>query len=327
MEIESKYLPRMTREERIQLEGGSTYNRALDNFVRNEVTASIGTLVDKLIPHIESDDDLEDFRDLIEVEDWVEAAEEGNACIVKTNDNDFFHFHLGDLNTIEIDDPTDAMINFAALAKHLGLDVDGYVFEEDFNRVLPLLAENRSENAYLNSISDACADGEDVLEQLAVLAEHQKNHTAQELISGALRNADKADKLLGDFVNPDYNAADSYSTEKDAAQAFCDSNRIEPHRSDVYEKFLVSSWFGDKLEEKGCAVVEIGNLHIWGRTTFGQMVSMDGVVQEIFKENMAPELDKAIAADFPEVAARIDQEIAAEQAAEKSQDGNAPSPN
>jgi hypothetical protein len=75
--------------------------------------------------------------------------------------------------------------------------------------------------------------------------------------------------------------------DEDDFQSFCDDNRIEPHYREVYEHWAVTDWFARKLKEKGETVVELGNLQIWGRTTTGQMISMDWVTQQIHKELVA----------------------------------------
>jgi len=52
-------------------------------------------------------------------------------------------------------------------------------------------------------------------------------------------------------------------------------------RSDIYEWWAVSEWFGDKLKEEGCAVIKSWGKSYWGRGTTGQSISMDGCVLEI----------------------------------------------
>lgn len=51
--------------------------------------------------------------------------------------------------------------------------------------------------------------------------------------------------------------------------------------SEVYEHWIVSSWFAGKLKEQGESVGELFGLTIWGRTTTGQAISMDSVIQQI----------------------------------------------
>ena len=54
---------------------------------------------------------------------------------------------------------------------------------------------------------------------------------------------------------------------------------------DILEVYLVSSWFGKKLAEKGenVWILSLGE-NLWGRRTSGQAIWLDGVVQEIADE-------------------------------------------
>ena len=58
----------------------------------------------------------------------------------------------------------------------------------------------------------------------------------------------------------------------------------EPTYMEALEFWLVQDWFADALEKEGELVGEVAGLRIWGRTTSGQAISMDYVVQDILKE-------------------------------------------
>jgi hypothetical protein len=58
----------------------------------------------------------------------------------------------------------------------------------------------------------------------------------------------------------------------------------EPTYSEALEHWIVTDWFGDELKKRGEMVGEILNLTIWGRTTSGQAISMDYVVQDVLKD-------------------------------------------
>lgn len=65
----------------------------------------------------------------------------------------------------------------------------------------------------------------------------------------------------------------------------CETNGIKPHELEVYEHWAVSSWLADKLEAKGERVDrDFADLSIWARTTTGQAIYMDNVIQEIVSE-------------------------------------------
>lgn len=54
---------------------------------------------------------------------------------------------------------------------------------------------------------------------------------------------------------------------------------------EIYEYWLVSDWLAEQLSNKG-EIIETNfyGLCVWGRTTTGQAVKMDSVIQEIANE-------------------------------------------
>lgn len=56
---------------------------------------------------------------------------------------------------------------------------------------------------------------------------------------------------------------------------------LESEYTDIMEYWIVSRYLADKLNEKGHPVVSDGSNMIWGRTTSGQTIYMDGVINEI----------------------------------------------
>lgn len=70
-----------------------------------------------------------------------------------------------------------------------------------------------------------------------------------------------------------------------AWEACCEENDIEPHEIEVFEHWAVSQWLGDMLQAKGERVDDdFAGLVVWARTTTGQAISMDAVIQEITRE-------------------------------------------
>lgn len=65
----------------------------------------------------------------------------------------------------------------------------------------------------------------------------------------------------------------------------CETYNLEADALDVYEHWVVSDWLARLLSEKGERVERYLGLMIWGRCTTGQSIYMDGVIQEIVKEN------------------------------------------
>jgi hypothetical protein len=53
----------------------------------------------------------------------------------------------------------------------------------------------------------------------------------------------------------------------------------------VFEHWAVSEWLAGKLEEQGERVDrDFAGLCVWARTTSGQSISMDGVIERIAAE-------------------------------------------
>ena len=64
-------------------------------------------------------------------------------------------------------------------------------------------------------------------------------------------------------------------------EELCRQFDIEPHIREAYEHWIVSDFLADELRERGEAVGELFNLTIWGRTTTGQAILLDGVIGQI----------------------------------------------
>ena len=61
---------------------------------------------------------------------------------------------------------------------------------------------------------------------------------------------------------------------------------LDDYRSEVFEHWIVSSWLAKKLQKHGETVVEdvLGIDYIWCRTTTGQAIYCDYVIQKIYPE-------------------------------------------
>lgn len=69
------------------------------------------------------------------------------------------------------------------------------------------------------------------------------------------------------------------------AQELCENNDIEPHYREVYEHWIVSDWLADKLAEKGEKVdKDFAGMTVWARTTTGQAIYCDHVIEQITAE-------------------------------------------
>jgi hypothetical protein len=71
----------------------------------------------------------------------------------------------------------------------------------------------------------------------------------------------------------------------DTAELACQHDDVEPHDREIYEHWIVSDWLADRLEERGERVdKDFAGLTIWGRTTTGQAIFLDAVIQDIYSE-------------------------------------------
>ena len=61
----------------------------------------------------------------------------------------------------------------------------------------------------------------------------------------------------------------------------------EDYPEEALEHWLVSTWLANRLREEGEMVVEFLGLTIWGRTTSGQAIYIDSVIEDIYNKNWA----------------------------------------
>lgn len=67
-----------------------------------------------------------------------------------------------------------------------------------------------------------------------------------------------------------------------SAQDACEANDIEPYQREVFEHWIVSDWLADRLAEKGEKVdKDFAGMTIWARTTSGQGIASDSVIEAI----------------------------------------------
>ena len=69
------------------------------------------------------------------------------------------------------------------------------------------------------------------------------------------------------------------------AEDACYADNLEPYAREVFEHWIVSDWLADRLAEKGEKVdKDFAGMTIWARTTTGQAIYADSVIEEITKE-------------------------------------------
>lgn len=84
----------------------------------------------------------------------------------------------------------------------------------------------------------------------------------------------------GMFVAPI--GSETRVADYDDWQDLCKDNNIEPYAREIFEHWIVSDWLADKLEAKGEKVdKDFAGLTIWARTTTGQGIASDSVIEAI----------------------------------------------
>ena len=61
----------------------------------------------------------------------------------------------------------------------------------------------------------------------------------------------------------------------------------EDYPDEALEHWLVSTWLANRLREEGEMVIDFMDLTIWGRTTSGQAIYIDSVIEDIFNKHWA----------------------------------------
>jgi hypothetical protein len=114
------------------------------------------------------------------------------------------------------------------------------------------------------------------------------------LVEEALRlhlfSVDEIDNLYREFDGRLIDPSVCYGCKKKVA--FLDSETGECEEcfrenqvpQEIYEWLLVSPWFGKKLLMTGEPVIDNGYGVWWGRTTTGQAISMDSIIEEIYTD-------------------------------------------
>lgn len=65
----------------------------------------------------------------------------------------------------------------------------------------------------------------------------------------------------------------------------CDEQGLEPYEWEVFEHWAVTSWFAEKLAAAGEKVdTDFAGMCVWARTTSGQGIASDGVIERIYAE-------------------------------------------
>lgn len=64
---------------------------------------------------------------------------------------------------------------------------------------------------------------------------------------------------------------------------YIDNLKESQEFQEVFQWFIVSPWLAARLIEQGAPMLETDNHYLWGRTSFGQALELDGIFQRIFR--------------------------------------------
>ena len=69
--------------------------------------------------------------------------------------------------------------------------------------------------------------------------------------------------------------------ENELYSAFDGGEDEEGNQIEIFEHWIITEWFGEKLSEHGEKVFELFDFTIWARSTTGQAILLDHVISEI----------------------------------------------
>ena len=59
---------------------------------------------------------------------------------------------------------------------------------------------------------------------------------------------------------------------------------LDPFTDEILEWWLIDSWLAERLQQEGEVVIEEYGCYWWGRSTSGQAICLDSVIQKIAEE-------------------------------------------
>lgn len=69
----------------------------------------------------------------------------------------------------------------------------------------------------------------------------------------------------------------------DSNNPFSKEDYDNSYSHEIFEWWAVTNWFGEKLKEQGCVIIETWGKSYWGRCTTGQSIILDGCILDIAK--------------------------------------------
>lgn len=155
--------------------------------------------------------------------------------------------------------------------------------ESEFQSACNRLVGNEVQSCISSLVSEiAKGVGCDAVADLAELA-LELCRPVEDWEGAAIQEGWSRNEVTGFFSGPVVSGV--RIADYDSWQELCEDNNIDPYEWEVYEHWIVSPWLAEKLAEKGERIEpDFFGLAVWGRTTTGQGIAMDGVIRDIVKE-------------------------------------------
>ena len=124
----------------------------------------------------------------------------------------------------------------------------------------------------------------------SLIYEMMQGKGAESMIEGDFENLYQGPPSYGEYTCPNCDhqwedEPETYLACPECSAKLSDEDNYRPTEyQEVLEHWIVTDWLADRLEEQGEAVCkDFYGLTIWGRTTSGQGIALDGVISQIHK--------------------------------------------
>jgi len=156
-----------------------------------------------------------------------------------------------------------------------------------------LISELVSNDKYMDELMEVCSQYVDNSEEIEELQDHiseledMKNEAIDDLNdfiddSDNGHTRDTAEDFYNDYLEAIDQSFDGTIEQLESEVEDLESEQDQP--IEALEHWIVSSWLARKLEEHGQMVMDFNDLNIWGRTTSGQAIVMDYIMECIARE-------------------------------------------
>lgn len=155
----------------------------------------------------------------------------------------------------------------------------------------------------IQSIQNSCDEGSDLFEKVVYLTTPEQDYEAavfemlandrsEEQLNMELEalgvskgrwvdmtRSQKATQIIREMISQD----------RDSVREYAEDNGIEPHEQEPLEFWIVTDWLARKLEHFGEKVDrDFEGVAVWARTTSGQAIKLDGVIEKIAESTNNP---------------------------------------